>query len=229
VGSSIGFFGLCLLFSFLCGGSSSGSQTKNGLEGIVDPPLKTSESTDHENTSTETLCKKILHADFACDLSDGFSFVAGFSELGHEGVGGVRNDGANDTSDVTRSKCDLQLGGLRVLILGLREDVGVESLDDLLEEIELGHGVWDLARPQWGQAAEWKSSFGAIGRHGGHSCGQGGGERAHRRRLDLDLHHLHGAERNISEEFGRGRGAQPDKTLVASKKTLHRPCWRTDP
>ena len=34
--------------------SASGAKTKRGLESVIDPPLKTSQSTDHQNTSGQT-------------------------------------------------------------------------------------------------------------------------------------------------------------------------------
>jgi hypothetical protein len=56
----------------------------------------------------------------------------------------VGNDGANDTSEVAGSKGDSELRGFGVSIRRSGEDVSVEELNDLLEEVELGHSVWDL-------------------------------------------------------------------------------------
>ena len=54
------------------------------------------------------------------------------------------DDGANDTREITGSEGDSELSRLAVGVLRSGEDVRVEDLDDLLEEVELGHSVWDL-------------------------------------------------------------------------------------
>ena len=100
--------------------------------------------TNHEDTSSETLCSQSSESNLAGDGTDRFALVSGLSELRDEGIGRVRDNGTNNTSDITRSESDTELGGLAVGILGLREDVGVEQLDGLLEEVKLGHGVGDL-------------------------------------------------------------------------------------
>ena len=56
----------------------------------------------------------------------------------------MRDDGADDTGEVTGSEGDTELGRLAVGLLGRGEDVGVEELNNLLEEVELGHRVGDL-------------------------------------------------------------------------------------
>ena len=56
----------------------------------------------------------------------------------------MRDDGADNTSEVPRGKCNSELCSLSVGFFGLREDVGIKELHDLLKEEELGHGVRDL-------------------------------------------------------------------------------------
>ena len=56
----------------------------------------------------------------------------------------AEDDGADDTGEVAGGEGDTELRRLAVRLLGRGEDVGVEQLDDLLEEEELGHGVGDL-------------------------------------------------------------------------------------
>ena len=52
--------------------------------------------------------------------------------------------GADDTGEVTSAEGNAKLCGLAVGVLWLSEDVGIEELDNLLEEEELGHCVRDL-------------------------------------------------------------------------------------
>jgi hypothetical protein len=66
------------------------------------------------------------------------ALVVSLAHKRDEGVSGVRNDGANDTSQVTRGEGNSELSVLGVSALGLSENVGVEQLHNLLEEVELG-------------------------------------------------------------------------------------------
>ncbi len=66
------------------------------------------------------------------------ALVVSLAHKRDKGVSGVRNDGANDTSQVTRGEGNSELGVLGVRVLGLSENVGVEQLHNLLEEVELG-------------------------------------------------------------------------------------------
>ncbi len=124
------------------------------------------------------------------------------------------HDGANDTGEVTGGEGDAELSALGVGLLGSSEDVGVEGLDDLLEEEELGHGVGDLARPEGHDRAEGEAGHGAVGRHGVGGSNEAGGEGASRGGLDLDLDHLHGAEGNVGEDLGGGGTSEVDETTV---------------
>jgi len=56
----------------------------------------------------------------------------------------VGDDGANNTGEITGTEGDSELSGFAVALFRSGEDVGVEDLDDLLEEVELGHGIRDL-------------------------------------------------------------------------------------
>jgi hypothetical protein len=82
------------------------------------------------------------------DGTDGLALVSRLAQQGDQRVSGVGNDGANDTREVTGTEGDSELSGLAVALLRSGEDVCVEELDDLLEEVELGHSVWDLQRPK---------------------------------------------------------------------------------
>ena len=56
----------------------------------------------------------------------------------------MRDDGADNTSEVSGSEGDTELSSLAIRFLGLSEDAGIEELHDLLEEEELGHGIGNL-------------------------------------------------------------------------------------
>jgi hypothetical protein len=195
--------------------SSSGSHSTGRLEGIVDPPLKSGQGSDHENTDSKSSSGESLESDLVVDGSDGLTLVLGLSELGDHGIGWVRDDGTNNSGQISRSKGDGELSSLSVGVLWLGEDVLVEELDSLLEEVELGHGVWDLARPQWDDRSEWESGLSAVGVHLGESLSEVGWERSSLRSLDLDLNHLHGAEGDISDGLSRSRGGEIDDVTVS--------------
>ena len=78
--------------------ATSGLKADHGLEGIVDPPLKTGEGTDHDDTSAKT-APDTDRAHILQDLED--AATSALVQLGHNGVSGVGHDGAEDTSEVT--------------------------------------------------------------------------------------------------------------------------------
>jgi len=83
--------------------SSGGCEAHCGFEGVVDPPLKTSEGSDHDDSGDQT-SPKSLEADFSIDPSDfgsERSFLASFGvKFRDHGVSRVRDDGTEDTSEV---------------------------------------------------------------------------------------------------------------------------------
>ena len=133
---------------------STGLETGGDLEGVVDVPLETGEGTDHNDTGTETVPES-LEADFFVDGLDLFAGgalgVGSLVEDGDHGVSGVGDDSAEDTSDLTGSESDTELGGLGVVVSASGEDVGVESSDDLLEGDELNNCVGNLTAPEGGE------------------------------------------------------------------------------
>lgn len=60
----------------------------------------------------------------------------------------MRNDGAEDTSEIARSEGDSQLGGLGVVLLACSKDIVVEELHEPFEGDELDDGVWHLPGPE---------------------------------------------------------------------------------
>ena len=102
--------------------------------------------TNHNNPRAETLCSESNKANFTSDSGQRLALVRSFTKLRDEWIGGMRDYGANDTSEVTGSEGHTELSGFVVGLLGLSEDVSVEELHDLFEEEEFGHSVRDLLR-----------------------------------------------------------------------------------
>ena len=100
--------------------------------------------TNHDNPSAETLGSQGTETNLAGDGANRLALVFGFTQEGDYRICGVRDDGADNTCEVSGCKGDAELGALAVCGLGFGEDVCVEERDDLLEEEELGHGVGDL-------------------------------------------------------------------------------------
>lgn len=137
----------------LLGGSSSrgittrGLETDGSLEGIVDPPLETSEGTDHKNSGKET-SPETRETDLRVDVANTLTLVFRSVHLGNHGISRVRDEGAEDTSQVTRHEGNGQLLSLRVFTSGSSEELGVEKFDDLFEGNELNDGIGDLSGPK---------------------------------------------------------------------------------
>jgi hypothetical protein len=195
--------------------SSSGSHSASSLEGIVDPPLKSGQGSDHENTDSESSSGESLESNLVVDGSNGLTLVLGLSELGNHRIGWVRDDGTDNSGQVSRGEGDRELSSLSVGVLWLGEDVLVEELDGLLEEVELGHGVWDLTRPQWDDRSEWESGVNAVGVHLGEGLSEVGWEGSSLGSLDLDLNHLHWAEGDIGDGLSGGRCGEVDDVTVS--------------
>lgn len=180
----------------------------------------TGKGTNHEYTGAETLGGKVGDADLRGDRTERLALVGSLAHLGDERVRRVRDDGTDDTGEVARRESDTELGGLAVRFLGRGEDVAVEHLDDVLEEEELRHRVWDLARPERNQRAEGVTRVHLRPAHLLERGTYGDGERARGARLDLDLRHLERAERDVGEELGRRGACEPDGTLVSLRRLL---------
>ncbi len=90
--------------SLLFASSSGGLESDHGLEAIVNPPLKTSEGTDHDDSGHET-SPETLESDFGVNSSNLLSQrarnVSFRDQLGKNGICGVGNDGAENTSKIT--------------------------------------------------------------------------------------------------------------------------------
>ena len=72
-------------------------------------------------------------------------------KFGNHDVGRMRDDSAENTSEVTTREGNTSLSSLGVVGLLAWKTV-VDHFDDGLEGGELHHGVWDLTTPEWGDA-----------------------------------------------------------------------------
>lgn len=192
--------------------ATGGGETAPDLVGVVDHPLEAGEGTDHEDTGAETL-PEAVHADSTVDLSDA---LASLVHDGDTGVGGVGNDGAEDTSAVSGHEGDHHLGALAVLVLRLGEDVGVEHGDELLEGHELDNGVGDLSGPERLDALKEGVTRSVL-----HLLVAGQGAARPLGLLDSRVRGLHAdfqrfprAEEDVSDELGASGGDRPADLLV---------------
>ena len=133
---------ICLVISSL---STGGLESHGNLEGIVDNPLKAGKSTNHEDSGSKTLPESVK-SDIRIDLTGALSSLV--HDRNH-GISWMRNNGAENTSSVTRGKSDHHLSSLAIGVFGLSEDMSVEHGDDFLECDKLDNGVWDLSHPKW--------------------------------------------------------------------------------
>jgi hypothetical protein len=204
---------LLLLGLFSWGRSTSGGQTDVDLEGIVDEPLEGSQGTDHEDTHAKTTPDTNgthLSEELTNRRTSGV-----LVQLGDDRVSRVRDDGAEDTSDVTTDERDTELFKLGALALGLGDDVSVEGLDGSLESPELHHSVRDLSGPQRNQTlVETSDTF--VLDDLTHTLSQSGRESAASgvRGLNSDLDGFPRAQSSVSNEFSAGGGRQVQQVLV---------------
>ena len=131
--------------------SNGGGESASNLEGIIDDPLEASKGTNHEDSGTKTLPESgesNLGVDLL-NLRPGGATSSSLVEDGDHGISWVRNDGAENTSDVTGHEGNGKLSSLGVGGFLLGEDLSVELGNDLLESDELDNGVWNLSSPEW--------------------------------------------------------------------------------
>jgi len=200
--------------------SASCAHAHRGLEAIVDPPLEASKGTNHNHTRAETSCSESTEADLVDNRAEALAFILGLTKLGDERVCRVRDYGTDNTREVAGGESNTELCRLAVGILWLSEDVGIEELDNLFKEEELGHGVRDLTGPQRDERAEGEAGvdFGAT--HFFPGGPKGNGEGTGRTCLDLDLGHLQRAECNIREKLGACGTSEPNGALVILRRFL---------
>lgn len=110
----------------------------------IDGELSGSQGTDHEETGTDTGVRTLetkLLGDL--DQTGGGALTGetlGLVDLGKHGVGGLGNKGGSETGNQTGAQVGDGLHAVGQSVLGV---VAEDSLGDLLEHDELGHGVGD--------------------------------------------------------------------------------------
>lgn len=141
-------------------------------------------------------------------------------DLGDHNISGVGDNGAEHTGSVTSNERNTSLGKLGVLILGLGQ-VRVDQINKVLKSGKLDHGVRDLTSPKRGQTAvQTRETLSGEGLAGGRE--NVAGERRDGG-LGLDLDGLPGAQHDVGEELGRGRGGQEEHGLVLGGNVLADP------
>merc|ERR1719473_1777738 len=112
----------------------------------------------------------------------------------------MRDDGAENTSNVTGHEGHTKLGALAVARFWLGEDVGIEGLDDSFEGDEFDNGVWNLSAPEWGETLV--ESVGTLSSLQVVETGDSGlGELAWLGSLHFDLKGFPWAEETISNDL----------------------------
>ena len=136
----------------------------------------------------------------------------------------MRDDGTEDTSDVTGGEGDHELLGLGALLSWLRNDVLVDGLDGLFEAGELHHGVRNLSHPEGLETlVEGTGAF--LSLHSREAISESGGVvrgldsdlktiRKARRGLKFYLDGFHGSKSNISEELSGSRSDEVKRSSV---------------
>merc|ERR1719347_998909 len=185
-------------------------KTESNLHSVIDEPLESGESTDHDNSRNKTKPQS-LEAENLDGVTN--ARARGLVEIGDESVGRVGDDSAEDTSDVSSSECDDQLLRLGALSARLGDHVLVDGLHGSLEAGKLHHGVGDLSSPQRNQRlVETIDTF--LLQNSGESSSQSCGEGSNRRSLNSDLARFHWRQSNVSKELSRSRGSQVQRSSV---------------
>jgi len=194
---------------------AGGLETHGDLEGIVDPPLETSEGTNHDDTGAETV-PETVEANAGIDLTSGATLLV---HDGDHSVSWVRHNSAENTSPVTSQEGDHKLHVLGVGFTWGSEDVLIQGTNGLLESDELHDGVWDLSAPEWGDTLVHQAPA-TFGHHLWPAFTHGGWEGTLVGGLDSDFHSLEWAESDVSNELSAGRGDGETNSLVLGSVLL---------
>lgn len=179
----------------LCGGGSGDAESD--FDEIVDEPLGGGEGTDHDDPGAETLPES-GKSEFLGDVHRRSCLF--LVQLGNYGVSGMRDDGAENTGNVTGGERDDELFTFAALISGLGHNMSVQELDGLFKTGKFHHGVGDLPHPQGDERLE-ESVHPFFLHHLGDSFPEGVGEPGGG--LDFDFDGFHRRQSDVGEEFGR--------------------------
>lgn len=181
-------------------------ETNSSLEAVVDPPLETGEGTDHQNSGSET-SPETGESNLRVDQGHGSECTTirlNVVKLGDHSVSRLRDQSAENTSNVTRSESNRELLSLAVLVFWFSEDISVESFDGSFESDELHDSVWDLSSPEWSKTLV--QSAGTFSRVDGVEClSEFSWESANLGGLHSDLDGFEWAKQDISDDFSTGR------------------------
>lgn len=120
-------------------------QLETDLDRVTDEPLQRGQGASHDDPGEQAL-QHGPEPQVAENLK-GRAAAFLLVQNGHEGIGRVGHDGAEDASYVAGREGHGQLLSFGVLALRLGHHVLGERLDGVLEAGELHHGVGDLPHP----------------------------------------------------------------------------------
>jgi len=188
------------------------SSSHGFLKVSVNCKLAGSESSDHEETGTDTRVRS-TDTELLTDLDETRDSsltgkTLGLVDLGEHSVGRLRNNGGSETSNQTRAKVGNGLHTVGKILLGESTE---DSLRDLLEDDELGHGVGDLLEENGSETGVESTEtlvLDNLAETRDETVGVGG------LRDETDTGGLKRAEGDIGEELSSGGRGQVDSSSV---------------
>jgi len=72
-------------------GTTSGTHSEDGFEGVIDPPLESGQGSDHYYTRSNPRRAQLVEAHFTCDLTEAFSFILFLAQLRDHAVCWMRH------------------------------------------------------------------------------------------------------------------------------------------
>lgn len=120
------------------------------LEVVVNHPLQSSESSNHDNSDRQPVPEASESDVFIDTAHRGTESLTGLTtgvELADHNVGRVRDNGAKNTGKIASGKRNSGLGSLSVVLLGSWKPV-VYGFDYRFERSELHHGIRNLTTPE---------------------------------------------------------------------------------
>lgn len=192
--------------------------TEDTLDVTVDGELTGSDGTNHEKTGTDTSVaatdtKVLGDLDKTGDRALTRSALSLVDHTEH-GVGGLRNKGGSETGNETRAKVDTSLSTIGN---GVLVDLAVNSLDNLLVDDELGHGVGDLLEEDRTETRVESTDTLVL-----EDLAEAAHETASEGRLrdETNTSRLKRAQGDISEEFGGSGGSEVDSGSVVGSSLV---------
>lgn len=196
---------------------------------VKDTKLTGGKRTNHDATGEKTGGHELdgAHVPGDADETGGrrtFTTGALLVDLGEEGVGGVRDDGGDDTGNHTGKERDADVGSRGRLVRGgvhrLVDGLGGFALDG-----KLGHGVRNLLEEDGTKAGVEAEE--AVGRdHAGHAGAEALGEGGVRD--GPDAHGLERAEEQVCDELCAGGRGEVDVGALLPGLALAEPLGKVD-